>query len=318
MKASSLFLEEPLIFNYGDMKMPRTIEQWRIDTYHDNIFHALQQEKSLLENTVMPGSMKGKKKRFSFIGATEMDESSDRNADTTYSDNEFYSRWVSARYFDKAFLVDDKDVLEVLTDPTSHIVQAIQKAGKRTKDQVIIDALNATAYAGENAEIIIPFPDKQVMDIQLGGSNNQPLNLDKIMEAKYWLDDSDVDPDEERFMLTTPFQIKNLLNITEIKSSDYNVVKALQAGKIDTYHGFKFIVSNKPAFDKANNIRTNFAWSKSAMVMAMSKEISTDALKNPTKKHNWSLMTKLYCNAVRLYDEAVIEIPCHETPRANA
>jgi hypothetical protein len=69
------------------------------------------------------------------------------------------------------------------------------------------------------------------------------------LTCKQLLDDADIDPDRQRYFVTNPYNINQLLNTTEVKSSDYNTVKALAKGEIDTYMGFKFISHNRLAAD---------------------------------------------------------------------
>jgi hypothetical protein len=53
-------------------------------------------------------------------------------------------------------------------------------------------------------------------------------------------DDNEVD-ENDRFALLAPQQLSDLLAVEEVTSSDYNAVKTLVAGQIDTFLGFKFI-----------------------------------------------------------------------------
>jgi hypothetical protein len=75
------------------------------------------------------------------------------------------------------------------------------------------------------------------------------LTLAKLIEAKEILDSGNVDPSIPRYIACSPKQVTDLLNNTTVTSSDYNTVKALAMGEINTFVGFNFIVSNRLGVD---------------------------------------------------------------------
>eukprot|EP00828_Plagiopyla_frontata_P016340 TRINITY_DN2143_c0_g1_i4.p2 TRINITY_DN2143_c0_g1~~TRINITY_DN2143_c0_g1_i4.p2 ORF type:complete len:379 (-),score=27.49 TRINITY_DN2143_c0_g1_i4:666-1802(-) len=296
--------------------MPANIEQWWIDTYEENVLHALQQKDSRLSGCVSPGTMKGKRRRFNYLGEAEMTEMTGRNEDTIWTDDEFFNRWITARRFSKSSIIEDEDVMRAFTEPNSDLVQAAVFAGRRQKDKVIIEAMNAVAYTGEDAETAVSLPDSQKLNVQLGSPLGAPantgMNLAKILEAKFLLDDADIDDDIPRFYTVTATQLKELLNTTEIKNADYNNVKALAEGKIDTFAGFKFIRVSSKIIPWANNIRVNFAWARDSVKFAVSKDIHTKCAELPSKNFNLGVQTRMRVGAVRLFDKGVVYVPCAE------
>ncbi|MBN2643305.1 MAG: hypothetical protein JXR78_16760 [Victivallales bacterium] len=296
--------------------MPANIEQWWIDTYEENVLHALQQKDSRLSGCVSPGTMKGKRRRFNYLGEAEMSEMTGRNEDTVWTDDEFFNRWITARRFAKSSIIEDEDVMRAFTEPNSDLVQAAVFAGRRQKDKVIIEAMDAVAYTGEDAETAVPLPDSQKLDVQIGSPYGAPantgMNLEKILEAKFLLDDADIDDDIPRFYTVTATQLKELLNTTEIKNADYNNVKALAEGKIDTFAGFKFIRVSSKIIPWANNIRVNFAWARDCVKFAVSKDIHTKCAELPAKNFNLGVQTRMRVGAVRLFDKGVVYVPCAE------
>ena len=55
---------------------------------------------------------------------------------------------------------------------------------------------------------------------------------------------ADVDPDIMKYWALTPKDINDLLQLTEIKSIDYNSVRAAKEGKVENYGGFSIFWSN--------------------------------------------------------------------------
>ncbi len=283
-----------------------------VDIYEQNLRHALQQHQSILSPTVSVGTMTGKKKRFTYIGAAEMDERTDKNGNTKWASQDFYSRWVSRRIFDRAVLIDEYDDVEsALTDPTGDLVQSAIMAANRRKDNVIVEAVTASAWTGENATEEVKFSENNIIDIRTGGSNeNVSLNLAKLKELAARMDDGDVAP-ENRYFIASTRQIHALLNDDHVTSADYNTVKALVSGTIDTFMGFKFIVFNRLPI--VEGIRSCFAWQKECMQLAISTDIKVKGpVPIPEKHFQNGLEVTLACDAVRLYDAGVFQIPCAE------
>jgi hypothetical protein len=54
---------------------------------------------------------------------------------------------------------------------------------------------------------------------------------------------ADVDPSIQRYFLCGPNQISNLLGTTQITSSDFNTVKALAQGQLDSFLGLNLLLA---------------------------------------------------------------------------
>jgi len=296
--------------------MTLPIQQWWINTYEQNIIHTLQQSQTLLSSCVSPATMQGAKRRFNYLGAATMHEVTGKNDDTVWDDATQWNRWISRRNYAHSDLIDKHaDIENSFCDPTSDLVKAAVMAGNRQKDLVIIGALNAVAWSGENAETSVTFPSTQKLDIQLGSPSGAPANvgltLAKLKRAKFLLDRSQINPAEPRFMAITAMQLQDLLSTTEITNDQYANVKALVAGAVDTFLGFKFVQIELLPW--ASQIRSCFAWTKESVKFAISTDITTHSAPVPTKNFNLGVQTELGAGAVRLFDKGVVEIPCAET-----
>ncbi|GAH48044.1 unnamed protein product, partial [marine sediment metagenome] len=60
-----------------------------------------------------------------------------------------------------------------------------------------------------------------------------------LLGAKQILDEAEAPP-EDRYFVCTSESIIDLLGTTEVTSADYNTVKALVAGQINSFLGFTF------------------------------------------------------------------------------
>lgn len=286
-----------------------------IDTYEGNFRHLYQQKQSVLSPYIQRGTMEGKKKRFTYIGKADMVERQGKNTDTKWQDLEFYNRWISRRVFDYALLIDEfDDIKSALTDPTSSAIQGALMAANRRKDRVIVEAFGATAYTGENADVAVPFPSGNIIDVQLGSAStkeNQPLNLAKLKELAACMEDGDVPETDTKFLLCNQRQINALLDDDHVSSADYNSVKALVSGTIDSFYGFKFVKYNGLPLE--NDVRTCWAFSSSSMQLAVSLDTRIKGpVEIPQKHFQLGFEVTMAMDAVRLYDAGVYQVPCKE------
>jgi hypothetical protein len=102
----------------------------------------------------------------------------------------------------------------------SELVQVVANAIGRRQDQLILDAL----LAGKGSTIA-------------HGSAN--LTVAKLRSAKKTLDTKNVPP-QDRHMVIHANNLAHLLSETSVTSADFNTVRALVSGELDTFLGFKF------------------------------------------------------------------------------
>ena len=104
-----------------------------------------------------------------------------------------------------------------------------------------------------------------------------------------------------------------MLNTTEVKSSDFNTVKALAQGQIDSYLGFKFIMSNRLSFDASNtDDRLVFAFTKDAIKLAIGKDVTARIDERADKSYSTQVYYCMSIGATRMEEEKVVQIPCNE------
>ena len=236
-----------------------------------------------------------------------------RNADVEYVNSEFDRRKVSMIDIYWADLIDKEDKLKMLADPTSAYVQSATYALGRAIDDEIITRAFGTAYYGKTGTSTVTFglarDGSTATSIAAGGAG---LTLAKLLSAKEILDNLDVDEDEPRFIAVTGTQLKNLLNTTEVKSSDYNTVKALVQGQIDTFCGFKFIKISISLLDKVASDRYVIAWAQTGLGLAIGADISTQIDRLPVKHYSTQVYASMSVGATRMDEDRVVRILCQE------
>jgi hypothetical protein len=271
-----------------------------------------QQRGSRLRSTVRndPDNLSGKAGYFERIGATAMVERFTRHQDTPQVNTPHSRRRVTLRDFEWADLIDPQDVARMLANPQNRYVMNAMWAAGRQIDDLIVAAANGNAYSmdSDDAATTVALPSAQKVAVASAG-----LTLAKLLSTKEILDGAEVDPEEPRYLIHTAKQATNLLNTTEIKSADYNSVKALAEGKIDTFLGFKFIRSERLSRNTVTDVRTCFAWHKSGIKFAEGgRNVHMDVL--PSKRHCQQIRGVYRCGAVRTQNEKVVRIYTDESP----
>lgn len=192
------------------------------------------------------------------------------------------------------------DQTHVNYEERSELVQVVAGAIGRRADQIKLDAMVAAT------------PTATVSN-DIGGTDSN-LNVAKIREAKRQLDGNNV-PTADRFFLMSADGLANLLSETEISSSDFNTVKALVNGQVNTFLGFTFIMMGDRdegglTIDGSSD-RTSFAWHKDAMGYAESMAQSTE-INYVAEKTSWLVTGKLSAGAVAIDPEGLVEITTRE------
>ena len=237
-----------------------------VQQYSANVQMLSQQMGSRLRDAVRVENVVGKNAFIDQIGSATAALRTSRHADTPQMDTPHDRRRLSLADYEYADLVDDQDKVRMLIDPTSSYARAAAAAMGRAMDDELIAAATGTAFTGETGSTSTSLPAGQQI-----ASGSADLTLAKLIEAKKILDLADVDPSINRYIAVGPNQIEALLNNTTVTSSDFNTVKALVQGDIDTFLGFKFIVTNRLA--KSGNDRTCFAWAEDGLALGVGKDI---------------------------------------------
>jgi hypothetical protein len=267
-----------------------------------------QQKKSRLRNYVREEPLTGEDDFFDQIGAADGADITNRHGDTQYATTPHSRRKCTAIPWEWADLIDKADKVRMLGDPTSsYVITAAAAAGRRQDDHIIAAALG-TAYTGKTGTTAVTFPAGQVVGV---GSPVSGLTIAKLISAKSLFGQNDVDPDIALHICVAQKQLDDLLGTTQVTSSDYNSVKALVKGEIDTFLGFKFHRSERLAVD-ANSYRRVIAWAQDGILLGVSGDVTTHIDRLPTKRHTTQVRLELDMGATRMEEVKVVEVKCSE------
>jgi len=270
-----------------------------VQQYSANIQMLSQQMGSLLRDKVRVESVVGKNAFFDQVGSVTAQLRTSRHADTPQVDTPHSRRRLSLADYEFADLIDQQDKVRLLIDPTSSYAQAAAMAMGRAMDDVIITAALGTAYTGETGA-----GSETVQTGVVKGTTG--LTVAKLISAKDLLDKADVDPSIPRHIIVGPEQLGNLLGDSEVTSSDFNTVKALVRGELDSYLGFKFTVSNR--LPKTGNDRTCIAYAQDGLLLGIGKDISARIDERADKSYATQVYYCQTIGATRMESAKVVPI----------
>jgi len=270
-----------------------------VEQYSANIQMLSQQMGSLLRDKVRVESVVGKNAFFDQVGKVTAQLKTSRHSDTPQIDTPHSRRRVSLGDYEFADLIDQQDKVRLLIDPTSSYAQAAAMAMGRAMDDVIITAALGTAFTGETGT-----GTESVQTGVVKGTTG--LTVAKLISAKDLLDKADVDPSIPRHIMCGPEQLGNLLGDSEVTSSDFNTVKALVQGELDTYLGFKFTVTNR--LPKTGNDRTCIAYAEDGLLLGIGKDISARIDERADKSYATQVYYCQSIGATRMESAKVVPI----------
>lgn len=278
-----------------------------VEQYSSNVQILMQQKESRLRQVVrVETGIIGKNAFFDQLNATAAVKRTTRHADTPLVNTPHLRRRVSLSDYDWADLIDNLDLKKMLTDPVSNYAINARNAMNRAMDDELIACALATCYGGVDGSTSYTF-DTSYNVIAAASTG---LTISKLRSAKAILDGNEID-DEERFAIIGSKELQDLLGTTEVTSSDYNTVKALVSGTVDTFLGFKFVRSER--LNLSSTTRKCLVGQKNSLLLAIGSDIITDV--GPRRDKNMAIQVYLGMSigATRMDEDGLVEIDCIES-----
>ena len=186
-------------------------------------------------------------------------------------------------------------------DERRELVQVVSNAIGRRQDQLILDALSASSTS-------------LAVGNDIGGTDSN-LNVAKLRETKRLLDAKNV-PMDNRHLIIHADSLASLLGETSVTSSDFNTVKALVQGDINTFLGFTFHTlgdrdeGGLPIDGSLD--RTVYAFHRDALGMAEGIAPKTE-INYIAEKTSFLVASMFSAGSVAIDDEGIVKITCRES-----
>ena len=209
-------------------------------------------------------------------------------------------------------LIDKQDKVRMLIDPTSEYAQAAMWALGRAMDDVILAAVDGTAYTGVDGSTTTAFDSAMIVDVQTVWPSvtaaDTGLNLAKLIEARKLLGQNDVDPDEEVFVGVNARQISSLLKDERVVSGDYNAALPLVSGQISKVGG-TLIPCNRIGTDGNGDDKVPF-WTRSGLLLATGQDMVGRISERDDKNYATQVYASMSIGATRMEEKRVGYIEC--------
>jgi len=185
-------------------------------------------------------------------------------------------------------------------DERRELVKVVSNAIGRRQDQLILDALTASSATSVSNDI---------------GTTDSNMNVAKLRAASQTLNTNNV-PMDNRHIIIHASSLASLLSETAVTSSDFNTVKALVQGEINTFMGFTFHVlgdrTEGGLIKDGSNDRTCFAFHGDAVGLAEGIAPKTEINYVP-EKTSFLIASMFSAGAVAIDDEGIVKIICRES-----
>lgn len=301
--------------------MSWTVDTAFVQTYHNKLDMIFQQRGSRLRPTVEIVSQKSEYDYHDRLGLATAQAMTTRHGDTPFNPIDHTRRRLQMTGYNSVELFDNQDKLRMIIDPKDAYAQAQAFALGRQLDSTIITAATGTAVTGKTGsgtqaanttastsggyQVVVNFTES-------GAAATSNLTIGKLREARRVLETAESIMDgEEVFFILGASQKNSLLRTTEVTSSDYNSIKALVNGTLNSFMGFTFVQTQLLAID-ANNVRTCLAYPKSALKCAVGEELKVRVSERADKNYSAQVYSEATFGAVRMWEEKVVQILCDE------
>lgn len=294
--------------------MAHPIEAHYVQQFASNMKMLLQQEDSRLSGAVMSGSHVGEQASpVDQFGAITANKVVGRFNPMPNLEVPTDRRWVLPQDYDVPILLDSKDKLRLLMDPTSTYSQLALAALLRKKDEEILSGMFGTNQTGKNGGTSTAFATAQVVGVNQGAASATGLTVAKLKRGLRLLMANNVNLESEQvYVAINAANHETLLNEPEVINGDYNNVMVLVNGKVKSFLGATFIHTEllTTGTDDQSGTSTQVPmWVKSGVYLGTWQDIMTRITERDDLQ---SVPTQVYAKATfgatRLEEKKIVKI----------
>lgn len=276
-----------------------SVHQAHVEQFKDEVVHLAQQQESRLRMCVRNEMVRGKTHNFERLGASAAVAKTTRHTPTPILDVPHSRRKLDMEDFIWSDLVDPEDIIRMLIEPKSAYARNAAMAMGRQWDIQIITGCGADATDGDGNAVVFDDANQTV------GDGTAAMTIASLTGAKYIMDKNEV-PFNDRYMVISAEEMQALLNTTEITSADYNTVRALVKGEIDTYLGFKFVQTE--LLPVVTTVRDCFAFQKDCIGLGVGADVKVRTDERKDVSYAWQIFASFSAAATRIDDAGVVKI----------
>lgn len=249
--------------------MSRKISQVFQDFYDAEVKRAYGDVSVLQDKVYTSGRIVGKRVAFRKKGKG-MATQHVPGSDVTAMNVDYNQVWCDLEDWEAYDYVDKFDMKKINFSEVTELAEVAADCLGLRIDQIIIDKMNA-GYDAINMKV---------------GATNTALTVATLIDACTKLNKSGV-PSTERYFAHSAQQLADLLSTTQVTSADYNSVKALVNGTLNSFLGLKFTLiadRDEGGLPTSANDVIGFIWHKRAMGFSKAQDLETSMEWVPEKR----------------------------------
>ena len=213
-------------------------------------------------------------------------------------------------------LIDSFDQLQTIVDPTSGYVRVASAATARYWDDGIISAATGARQIGTDIASLttdtFSTTNFQVAST-FGSSSASGLTVAKIIEARrilrHYHNNLEADPPT---IIIGSQQEADLLNQVQVVSTEFNERPVLANGRIQSFLGFNFAVSER--LSVSASVRTVFCFVRSGLALGLWKDMENNIDQRvDLSGRPWQIRTATMFGPVRTQAGKVVSILCSDS-----
>ena len=310
------------------------ITEWFVNSFKNTVIHLVQQKTTRIWQYARHESQSSKLCYYDIVGGTDVRKRTSRFEDTPNMDIDHLRRGVMFNDYDWGKLVDGIDKLRMLNMPTSEYVIEAKNAFNRKKDLVMIEAFDAPVFEGEEGTRVVQFPYATNANASTDETNlNAGLTIKGLrILRKAFRKDEVLDEEGQNLtinIVVSADELDQMLANEETTSIDYNNVKALVNGEIDTFLGFKFHHSEQLGLETSDiyfddttglysavqsagagkssvkGFRKCIAWLDRGMINVTGEEVNAKITERDDKSYAAQAYMKMSIGSARMEDKLV-------------
>ena len=286
--------------------MSKNLSNAAVIDFDAEVKHEYQGMGKLRNCVTVRTGVTGESYKFTRMGSGMANQKASQ-ADVTPMDIDHARQTATLTNWNAPEYTDIFDQAEVNFDEKQELAKTIAKALQRREDQLVLDAMEAVTYAATNDS---DADTGRVFDI----SATRNFDLASIRSAVGHLDDIEAE-EEERYIVLRAQALQKLLEDTTVTSTDYNTVKALVNGTLDTFMGLKFIKIGTRAEGGLAGVaadREAYVWQKASVGLAIGIDIKT-SIDWIAQKTSWLANGVFKAGATVREPQGVVKIQYDET-----
>jgi len=294
--------------------------------YHDTFAMVMQQRQSALQSRVRNEDQKAETKFWTYLEKTSAVEGREVGSATVRVATQNRRRACTLAPITWGDITSDIENVQSLGDPSSAYLQNGVAAIERGKDKKILTAAYANVLTGKDGTVSVSITDEcyklngdgsvAAPGTALSATTDTGLSLVKLAQIGSIMDDNSV-PSEGRVIVANTIQKWALLGSSKVQSIDYNNVKALVQGQVNTFMGFEFVWLPNELFTEDptdTGCYQCLAFQRDSMLLATGFGLKTRLSEREDLNYDTQVWAEVLNGAVRLQPEGVVPVLLDKDP----